>query len=64
MPEPALISDAAIEITADSEPASVWLASPDIDGGAHKVLSATYDNGKVTITVPSLKYWDMIVIEY
>lgn len=64
MPEPALITDAALEIAADKEVAAVWMASPDIDGGAHKVLPFTKDGGKISITVPSLKYWDMIVIEY
>lgn len=64
MPEPALITDAALDISTAEEVASVWMASPDIDGGACKVLPFSQEDGKLRISVPSLKYWDMIVIEY
>lgn len=64
MPEPEEICEATIDISVEEEVSSVWMASPDIDFGAHKILNFTQGEGKITVTVPSLKYWDMIVIEY
>ncbi len=42
----------------------VWLASPDIENGLPNSLTFKQENGKVTFTLPSLKYWDMVVVEY
>lgn len=64
MPEPVQIVNPTVDINVGKEVAAVWMASPDIDGGAHKVLPFTTGEGKISITLPSLKYWDMIVIEY
>ncbi len=63
MPEPQTVSDAAVEIAAAEAVSRVWMASPDIDGGAVRELAFEQAEGKVRITLPSLKYWDMIVIE-
>ncbi|MDD4535278.1 MAG: glycoside hydrolase family 66 protein, partial [Prevotella sp.] len=41
----------------------VWVASPDIHGGAMQELTFVQKDGFVTFTVPSLKYWTMIVLE-
>ncbi|MBD1382198.1 glycoside hydrolase family 66 protein [Metabacillus arenae] len=42
----------------------VWLASPDMKNGVPISLNFKQKNHDVTFTLPSLKYWDMIVIEY
>ncbi|KKI91059.1 hypothetical protein WQ54_16940 [Bacillus sp. SA1-12] len=42
----------------------VWLASPDIQNGIPVLLSSEQGNEEVRFTIPSLKYWDMVVIEY
>ncbi|CAM4024672.1 glycoside hydrolase family 66 protein [Mesobacillus zeae] len=42
----------------------VWLASPDQQNGVPKSLNFKQENKNVTFTLPSLKYWDMAVIEY
>lgn len=64
MPEPAQISEASVDINVTGNISSVWMASPDIDGGACKKLDFKQNSGKVRITMPSLKYWNMIVLEY
>ncbi|MGM0874688.1 MAG: glycoside hydrolase family 66 protein [Bacillota bacterium] len=42
----------------------VWMASPDKRSGVPISLNFKQENNKVTFTLPSLKYWDMVVIEY
>lgn len=41
----------------------VWTATPDNCGGAPLELPFTQDGNKVTVTVPSLEYWTMLVFE-
>ncbi|WP_338787086.1 glycoside hydrolase family 66 protein [Metabacillus sp. FJAT-53654] len=43
---------------------NVWMASPDKQNGVPIALPFTQDQNKVIFTLPSLKYWDMVVIEY
>ncbi|WP_414703216.1 glycoside hydrolase family 66 protein [Proteiniphilum sp. UBA5280] len=62
--EPAMIIGAGIKVTVNSEVKNVWFASPDINGGAARTLDFTQAENEVRLTLPSLKYWDMIVIEY
>lgn len=63
MPEPQEVLGAAVEIAAAGDVARVWMASPDIDGGAVQELPFEQADGRVKLTLPSLKYWDMIVLE-
>ncbi|TYR79318.1 hypothetical protein FZC66_14495 [Priestia megaterium] len=42
----------------------IWTASPDKQSGMPISLDFKQENNKVTFTLPSLKYWDMVVIEY
>lgn len=42
----------------------VWMATPDLDGGVAYDLAFRQSGSSVTFTLPSLEYWDMIVIEY
>lgn len=62
--EPKLISSPIVDIQVTGTPSKVWFASPDIDGGVAKMLAFTQTGNKITVTLPSLKYWDMVVIEY
>ena len=43
--------------------AKVWVATPDVLGGAPLELNFKQEGDYVTFTVPSLKYWTMIVVE-
>ncbi len=42
----------------------IWVATPDALAGAPVELSFTQKDGAVEFTLPSLKYWTMIVMEH
>ena len=63
MPEPALITKAALQMNLSAKVNRLWVASPDVHGGALQELPFTQENGVVSFTLPSLKYWTMIVAE-
>lgn len=63
-PEPRLINDTEVEITIDKDIENVWMASPDIKKGAPMALDFTQVGSRVKVTIPSLKFWDMLVLEY
>jgi dextranase len=61
--EPNEIKEFDISVRTAKDVNKVWIASPDIDGGVPKQASFKSSGIKVSIMVPSLKYWTMIVIE-
>lgn len=61
---PQLISDAKIVIEVTGTVKNVWMASPDLLGGASMKLNFKQSGNAVSITLPGLHYWDMIVLEY
>jgi dextranase len=66
-PEPKTIENATITLTVEdlSKPVrSVWMASPDVDFGVARTLEFVQSGHTVTVTLPSLKYWDMVVLEF
>ena len=63
MPEPRLKQSLSMKLKASEKVNKVWVASPDIHGGAMQELTFVQKDGFVTFTVPSLKYWTMIVLE-
>ncbi|MDR0546729.1 MAG: glycoside hydrolase family 66 protein [Dysgonamonadaceae bacterium] len=62
--EPQLIENKEIGIEVSGTVSKVWFASPDIDGGVSRTLDFVQNGNQISVTLPSLKYWDMIVIEY
>lgn len=65
MPEPDLIGEFEVTVNAESGVKNVWMASPDISFGAHMNLDfAESEDGGIKVRIPSLKYWNMIVLEY
>lgn len=60
---PSSIGDANIEVNYSGTATKVWVASPDINFGIPQQLSFTQNGNVVKFTLPSLQYWDMIVIE-
>jgi dextranase len=62
--EPATITDATIKITTDNQVKNIWFASPDVNGGIAQSIGFTQAGNEVMLTLPSLKYWDMVVLEY
>ena len=63
MPEPSKLSDIRLDIDSDRMVSRVWVASPDSLGGVPQELEYTQRGRTVSITVPSLHYWTMIVME-
>ena len=61
--EPALMEPFTIVIRSGRTVKNVWAASPDIDGGVPQKVDWKASGMSITVTVPSLKYWTMIVIE-
>jgi dextranase len=61
---PVPVTNGRFNFTSTKTIKKIWVASPDIDGGASKTLAYTTSGNSVTFTLPMLKYWDMIVVEY
>lgn len=62
--EPSQKENVKIEITANKTVSKVWMASPDANKAVAQALEFEQVGNKVTLTLPSLKYWDMVVLEY
>jgi dextranase len=55
----------SLEITVDevAKVNNVWVATPDADGKMYEEVHFSQQDGKVTLVVPALKYWTMVVLE-
>ncbi|MDR7073474.1 glycoside hydrolase family 66 protein [Fictibacillus barbaricus] len=62
--EPKEKKEIELEINTAKKVEKVWLATPDQYFGSPVSLDFKQKNDKMTVTIPSLKYWDMFVIEY
>jgi dextranase len=62
--EPVEIQNMNLAIQSDKKVSQVWVASPDAMDGSAIPVEFVQKNGMITITLPSLKYWSMTVIEY
>src|SRR5690606_24572252 len=62
--EPNAIRDAVLSIASEKKVVKAWYASPDTNEGVPVPLSFTQTNNHINLTLPYLKYWDMIVLEY
>jgi len=58
------IKNVPLTFTTSKQVKKIWYATPDQNMGASENIHFTQSSGKVTFTLPYLKYWDMIVIEY
>ncbi len=63
-PEPELKEDVSIVVKAEKEVSKVWTASPDAYHGSTVELDFEQEGDELSLTMPSLKYWNMVVIEY
>lgn len=63
-PEPVLIKDAKLILTSEAAVKKIWMASPDVIGGASRPLNFLQTGNKVSFVLPELKYWDMLMVEY
>lgn len=58
-----LLTDVPVSFAVTAEPARVWVATPDYRQGAAQEVEWEYAGGMLTLTLPALQYWTMIVIE-
>jgi dextranase len=58
-----MLRNIPVTFAASQQPARIWVASPDDRHGAPQEVDFVYHNGQVSLTVPALQYWTMIVIE-
>lgn len=63
MPESSTITSMKIKIGYSNKVSKVWVASPEQHGGVPQQLAFTQSGNDVTITIPKLMYWTMLVIE-
>jgi len=63
MPAPVEVKALPLTVKTTVAVKRVWAASPDALAGAPVELSFTQQDGTVNFTLPSLKYWTMIVLE-
>lgn len=61
---PGLVKNGQLSVKVEKTVKNVWVASPDIIGGAARNLEFSENDGRIAFTVPELKYWTMLVIEY
>jgi dextranase len=62
--EPDLISNLCLRFIASGPVKKVWIASPDNKAGASEQIPFCQSGDNLTFTLPYLKYWSMIVVEY
>lgn len=62
-PAPAVISNAGLTFRYPKNINRIWMASPDISGGSPIELLFLQQGDQVSLKLPSLKYWNMLVIE-
>ncbi|MNE34482.1 Cycloisomaltooligosaccharide glucanotransferase precursor [compost metagenome] len=61
---PQLLNAVKVKVQAEKAVKKIWFATPDSNSGASAQLEFTQSGNEVSFTLPSLKYWDMVVIEY
>ena len=64
MPAPRTTKELPLVLSVSQAVKHVYCASPDYHGGALVELPFQQVNGTLTFTVPTLKYWDMLIIEH
>jgi dextranase len=63
-PIPVSVSNAAVNFSTAKTVKKIWMASPDINNCVPYNLPFTQSGSIVSFTLPSLQYWDMVVVEY
>jgi dextranase len=61
--EPQLLKTLKITVGTDTTVSKVWVATPDATGKMYEEVPFSQGDGKVTVTVPALEYWTMVVLE-
>ncbi|GAB3307823.1 glycoside hydrolase family 66 protein [Hymenobacter tenuis] len=62
-PVPSVRRNVAVRIATSNNVTRAWWASPDFQQGVPQELKFTQANGLLSLTLPQLQYWDMLVLE-
>ena len=62
-PEPKLLQQEKLHLKTNRPVQRIWMASPDDNYGIPRTLDFEQDESGVIIELPSLKYWNMVVLE-
>jgi dextranase len=62
--EPSVIQDLPLSFESTDAVVHLWAASPDSENGAPIDLPFVQQDNTVTFTLPVIKYWTMVVVEY
>ncbi|MBB6671330.1 glycoside hydrolase family 66 protein [Cohnella nanjingensis] len=62
--EPTVKENVRLAVRTDRKVGKVWMATPDYYGGSAVELGFKQEGGSLRLTLPKLRYWDMVVIEY
>lgn len=61
---PALVKNFRVNFSDSNPIRKIWWASPDVNEGASQELEFTQNGSQVSVAIPSLTFWDILVIEY
>lgn len=62
--EPRLIRSLPVRLATSQVVRKIWVGTPDREGKMYEELNFSTGAGYVSFTLPALKYWSMIVLEY
>lgn len=62
-PEPTVKTNIPMSFPYSTTIRRMWVASPDVNKGVPQSITFTQSNGVVNFTLPSIKYWTMVVAE-
>jgi len=63
MPRPTTITKMPLRMSISKEVEHVYVASPDVAGGALQEIEFELQDGQLTFTLPSLTYWTMVILD-
>ncbi|MEQ8580271.1 MAG: glycoside hydrolase family 66 protein [Marinoscillum sp.] len=63
-PFPTEVKNFRVNFISDQPITKVWWASPDVNEGVSQELDFAQNASQVSLTLPSLTFWDMLVVEY
>jgi dextranase len=62
--EPSVRENVQVSVQTKGKVDNIWLASPDFYNGSPIELPYKQEGDSLTLALPVLKYWDMLVIAY
>lgn len=62
--EPVILKDLKLLLKTNRSVRQIWMASPDRKYGVPEHIGFTVSADAVEFTLPELKYWDMLIVEY